>query len=62
MKTLKYDPKNENKTPKFENLQIVGTPFPPLLESIIMKNHQDHTDHPGENPRYLSSLKTKKKF
>ena len=58
---MKYDPKNENKTPKFENLQIVGTPLPPLLESTIRRNHPDHTNHPGENPRSLSSPKTKKK-
>ena len=61
MKTLKYDPKNENKTLKFENLQIVGTPLPPRLESTIMKNNPDHTNHPAENPRSLLSSKTKKK-
>ena len=40
--------------------QIVGTPLPPLLESTIRRNHPDHTDHPGENPRSLSSPKTTK--
>ena len=50
------------KLQKFENLRIVGTAFCPLLEYTIMKNHQDLTDHPGENPWSLSSLKTKKKF